>query len=493
MRSRLPAAARLLAGPPLMPPPQLLLLLAGAVAVGSDWTLSTKHLALTFGGQTGVVSAVVDKATGRNLVLAPNSSGSAATLPQYSLISAVFANATEKAASSPTSVAYDASSQLITANFANGAVVPVSVNITEDDMIVLTIEAAGAHVTGLTNVLFLTTPVQLPSCAAGPTAVFDDTFALLLLPGSLQTGVDALQQRAGHWSNGYTTCNVSATGVILQAHTPLWGGPQGHLTGHSAALWGGQRSDLDAAIQRGEAAFGLPSPKIGGVWAKRSPDAKLGYFLITVTPDTLDATIKYALDSGMGYITFLDNIWGSTSGGGSTMGGHYNFSSLWGGLAGMKQAVQKVTAAGLKAGMHTLSGNIAKTDPYVTPVPDQRLAKTAVNSLSAAVDTAATSLPLAQPTGKLPSPSGPHLYPAATDVLIGSEIISYGAVNASGVSDVRRGAYNTTASPHPAGTTLYLLTQVYGGFLPDPSTDMIQEIAGNIAYAYTEAGFSMGE
>lgn len=173
------------------------------------------------------------------------------------------------------------------------------------------------------------------------------------------------------------------------------------------------------------------------------------------------------------------------------MGGHYNFSAIWGGLAGMKQAVQKVKNAGLKAGMHTLSGNIAKTDPYITPVPDDRLAKKAVNSLSAAVGAATTYLPLAQPTTKLPSPSGPHLYPAATDVQIGTEIISYGALNTSGLGAVKRGAYGTKPSAHPAGTTLYLLTQVYGGFLPDPSTNMIDEVASNIARAYNEAGFEM--
>ena len=127
-------------------------------------------------------------------------------------------------------------------------------------------------------------------------------------------------------------------------------------------------------------------------------------------------------------------------------------------------------------------------------MPDSRLAKTAVNTLSAAVDGSATQLPLAEPTTSLPSPSGPHLYPAATDCLIGSEIISYGAINSSapfGLSEVKRGAYNTTASAHPPGTTVYLLTQVYGGFLPDPSTDMIDEIGANMARAYNSAGFEM--
>lgn len=88
---------------------------------------------------------------------------------------------------------------------------------------------------------------------------------------------------------------------------------------------------------------------------------RIRYFLITVTPDTLDDAISYALQSGIEYITFLDNIWAGA--------GHYNVSELWGGHAGLSAAVTKIKGAGLKAGMHTMSGNIVKTDAYVTPVP----------------------------------------------------------------------------------------------------------------------------
>ena len=243
--------------------------LEGNSAAPGSWTLSTQHLALTF-GERGVVSAVVDRATNRNLVLPAGG-------PQQSLISAVFASSAGKAASSPTHVTYDATAQTITATFSNGAVVPISVNITAD-MIVLTLEPAGAHLTGLTDVLFLTTPVQIQHCAEGPTAVFDETFALLLLPGSLRTQVGTVYNEqwgspmdpAGtraHWDEPYASCNVSSTGVILRARSSL---ASGQLTGHSAALWGGPRAELDSAIQRGEAAFGLPSPTIGGTTRRQA-------------------------------------------------------------------------------------------------------------------------------------------------------------------------------------------------------------------------------
>jgi len=61
---------------------------------------------------------------------------------------------------------------------------------------------------------------------------------------------------------------------------------------------------------------------------KMDTDAKEGYFLISVTPATLNKTIQYAAASGIKYITFLDNIWDNN-------GGHYNFSqTIWKGMAG---------------------------------------------------------------------------------------------------------------------------------------------------------------
>ena len=49
---------------------------------------------------------------------------------------------------------------------------------------------------------------------------------------------------------------------------------------------------------------------------------------------------------------------------------------------------------------------------------------------------------------------------------------------------VVRGAYGTVPAAHDKGETLYHLTQRYNGFLPDPNTSLLDEIAGNIASEY---------
>ena len=95
------------------------------------------------------------------------------------------------------------------------------------------------------------------------------------------------------------------------------------------------------------------------------------------------------------------------------------------------------------------------------------------------------SLPRANPTAR------PQ---AGTDCLIGTEIVTYKQVNTSapfGLTGVTRGAYGTKAATHPAGASVSLLLQIYGGFLPDPATDMIAEIGANMANAYNEAGMDM--
>ena len=144
----------------------LLTLAPPAVCEPTRSTLPTPHLDIEFDG-VGVVTAVQDKATGRNLVLPAGSS----TEPQFSLVSAVFAannTALNKAATSPTRVSYDEGAGLITASFSNGAMVPIGVNITSDGMIIFTILASGARMKQLSDVLFLTTPLRIASCAAGP-------------------------------------------------------------------------------------------------------------------------------------------------------------------------------------------------------------------------------------------------------------------------------------------------------------------------------------
>ena len=54
-----------------------------------------------------------------------------------------------------------------------------------------------------------------------------------------------------------------------------------------------------------------------------------------------------------------------------------------------------------------------------------------------------------------------------------------------------RGAYGTVRAAHKANATVSHLIGIYGGFLPDPRTDLIDEVMANVASVYNEAGLDM--
>ena len=291
----------------------LLLLLIAPAVDAAPWTLATSHMSLTFGAD-GVVSAVTDTATGRNRAHAAG----------HSLVSVVYVGAATvppAAPTAPTKVAYDETTRVITASFPNSTLVTISVQIADEMIMMTVLEARCSPWPDCTHarvkeVLFGAIKIDIESAAADPVAVFDGTFALVLFPSSLHTYAELVGHDAG------AACNASH-GVVLQARATAAVG----FAGRGMGLWGGPRAGLDAAIAAGERKFGLPSPMIDGVWAKRAPDAKKGYFLISMSPTQLTDTIKYAAESGMKYITLLGIFQGGA-------GGHYNYSTTWGGHGG---------------------------------------------------------------------------------------------------------------------------------------------------------------
>ena len=149
---------------------------------------------------------------------------------------------------------------------------------------------------------------------------------------------------------------------------------------------------------------------------------------------------------------------------------------------------------GVKAGIHSLSANINTKDPYVTPKPDSRLAKRGGLTLAADVGAADTWLPLHEKPDWLPEMYGTLAPEAGVDMLVDSEILSYTVANKSapyGLGGVRRGSYGTHAASHSAGATVYHLKRSGDGFLPDPDSSMLEEIASNLARSYNEIGAEM--
>jgi hypothetical protein len=146
------------------------------------------------------------------------------------------------------------------------------------------------------------------------------------------------------------------------------------------------------------------------------------------------------------------------------------------GWKGFRECVEKASGAGVGVGFHTLSNFITPNDPYVTPIPDPRLARIGKSELTAGVDAEQTEIPVADPAW----------FQKKTDmntVAVGDELVRYEGVSADApwrLLQCRRGAWGTKASAHRQGDAIgKLMDHSYKVFLTDAGLG--QEVARAIA------------
>ena len=288
---------------------------------------------------------------------------------------------------------------------------------------------------------------------------------------------------------GDDECGVCVRALNLQTRVGIGGSPPTvrataeddyGLVGARAALVAGPSERLRSALQEMVRNEGVPQSSLGGPWALEAEANRGSYLFARVSEDTVDAWIDLAKRGGFTHIHF--STWGKSL-------GHYepNPTLFPNGLEGMKAAVKRIHDAGLKAGMHTLTGCIATNDSWVTPVPDARLAADANYTLAADIAPDAKAIPTLQPPGghdTIWSYSG-----SGNVVRIGTELIHYAAISREepyGFLDCTRGAFGSTVAAHAEGAAVDHLRQRYLAFYPDEKTDLVDEVADAIARVYNE-------
>lgn len=295
-------------------------------------------------------------------------------------------------------------------------------------------------------------------------------------------GVEALGQREGKpWS------------VLLEdfesPHSPLFM-PFGRLLcvetlrryGHQPAAFGlvvAGRDDFFAAVERFEQAAGLPSPRPGGVWNKRSPWVKRSYFFLTdFREQQLDEALSLARRGGFHTILIGQESWCRST-------GHYevNRDRFPQGLEGLKQTVQRFHEAGFRVGLHFLAPSIYPPDPYLTPVPDPRLVKGAAATLAAEVDLKAEFLPTLEAPQDFPAEDGGY-EGQGTVLQVGEELIWYARRSLEppfGFAQCRRGYLGTRPAPHRKGESIRHLVRSYGYHMFDMDTTLLDEVTTHFA------------
>jgi len=323
------------------------------------------------------------------------------------------------------------------------------------------------------------------------------------------TSIDGAQPTAADWGPFLTTIGqtIGATvGVVrdtefalgvqgLNIATNAGAGPQdsgsvlfgqalehdGGVLGSKIALFGCDAADALATIGEIELAEGLPHPMLDGVWGKVSPTARMPYLICSFGEGNLDAVLEVARRGGFRYVYHPGpfETWG-----------HFRLNprEFPDGDESLRRCAERAAQAGVKLGVHTLTGFITTNDPYVTPVPDPRLARLGSTALAAAIDVEATESPILDPTAmRAAQPWGWSRKLA----LVGSEIIAYEAVSEAEpwrLLGCERGAFGTTAAAHETGADIgRLATHDYRTVYPGIDNGMMDEMTDRLVELVNEA------
>ncbi|MBI4324281.1 MAG: hypothetical protein HY674_03370 [Chloroflexi bacterium] len=266
--------------------------------------------------------------------------------------------------------------------------------------------------------------------------------------------------------------------------------PRFGFSGAKVALIGCPQGELRPVMKEAvSAAPDLPHSPIGGPWALEA-EINQGSYLFNfgnLSEQTVDDWIKLARSLGMNQIDF--------HGGSSFRFGDCepNRQTYPQGRASLKAVIDRLHAAGIKAGLHTYAFFIDKKCPWVTPVPDARLAKDATFTLAEPLSAHVKSVTVAESTAKMSAVTGFFVRNSVT-LQVDEELITYTGVGREqpfAFTGCQRGAWGTKAAPHSQGAKVHHLKECFGLFVPDGDSTLLSEVAARTAAAFNECGFDM--
>ena len=258
------------------------------------------------------------------------------------------------------------------------------------------------------------------------------------------------------------------------------------LVGHRIGLAAGPRESLIPALRSMAENEPVPKSRVGGPWSMGAEETRGSYLFANLAAKDTDAWIEFARRGGFTNI-HLHGWW--------TTLGHYEPRAAYfpNGLKDMKATAERIRAAGLKPGFHTLTACISTADPWVTPVPSPDLIASNRYTLAKPLSAEDTTIFVEE----MPAASHDVVWSYSCNgnaLRVGSELIRYAGISREppyAFLKCERGAFKTKASAHTKGTAVDYLQQRYLAFYPDPDSPLAAELADRIAKVYNECGLEM--
>jgi hypothetical protein len=264
--------------------------------------------------------------------------------------------------------------------------------------------------------------------------------------------------------------------------------PRFGLAGASVAIVAGTPDTMREAMKDVvREAPGIPASTVGGPWALEGPLNRSSYVFNFggLSEATVDQWIAQAKSIGFDQIQF--------HGGSSFRFGDcaLDAATYPNGFESLRAVIDKLHAAGIKAGMQPYAFFLDKRSQWVTPVPDPRLAKDVTLTLAEDLPVDVTTVPVVEPTTDMSTITGFFVHNSVT-LEIDDELIVYSAISKEppyAFTQCQRGALGTTAAPHAKGAPVAHLKECFGLFVPDPETTLFAEVAAKTAELANRCGF----
>ena len=262
--------------------------------------------------------------------------------------------------------------------------------------------------------------------------------------------------------------------------------PEHGMDGAKAALVAAPMGRLRDALKEIVLNEDVPGSRLGGPFALDAPLNRVSYmFAGGLSESNVDEWIEMAQTACIP-IVHMSGWYHSQ--------GHYapRASCFPRGMEGLKAVVDKIHAAGLLVGMHTLTGCIQPHDPFASPKPDPRLSKDLEFTLTRDVGEGDTVIYLDE------SPAGLNTvwnYSSRGNVVqIGGELVQFRGIQTEppyALTQCARGRWGSPIQAYAKGTKAHHLFARYTSFQPDEHSTLVGDVADCIADTVNSCGFDL--